>query len=551
MCVCTLHSGMSSWLMAGVVGVALQGAGEQSTSSFNLQAAVRVVAHDPLHCAEVQPEDVLQLARLAIAAVGQFPVAAGYLFGILAKLLEQDCAAAQALRQLDLMQQLLQALQTYLCWQLTVGEGGSKRATAYTRALTIQLTGLVGNKPPVATEASTAAVAAGHSTTEENVLGEDGVSAEGAPRRLVAGSSSQHAVSSTKRQKTTAAAAAAGSTEPAQALHLVTPSSTSPQQQLPLFRRLHQLLALTPASSTSCDSVRLKVAEALGARLQTAELQAALAAEAQLRQRAEQQAEQLLGEKEELQSEAEQQKRAAMRAQQQLAQAHEQAAAAAAARAGTPPPSASGVGSVSVPPAGAGGRQSALSSPAAVEVGWDELADPLLAVMDPQQVSPEQAQHFILRLHAAREGCRQMRTAFCSMLKHLSTGLYSSSARLVHELIQNAEDAHGGGSTGLGDAPETTGKYNMVDFVVDQGANSHVRLYTDIYRATGANRHARHDKVYICPTAHEHVVEKRHTLKSDISPLLFIPQLICACMLPTCLPCPLALGLTASPQAPA
>jgi hypothetical protein len=435
--------------------LALQEAAKLASSNFDLQAAVRVVAHDPLHCAEVEPEDVLQLAHLSIAAVGQFPVAAGFLFGMLAKMLEQDCAAAQVLRQLGIMQQLLQALQAYLCWQLSVGEGGSKRATAYTRALTIRLTGLVGQTLSAA-EASTAAATAGEGPEEAAVMGRDGAGAGDAPDGLVAGGSSQHAVSSTKLQVT----AAAGSAGSSHSVPLATPASAPQQQQLPLLRRLHRVLALTPASATSSDSVRLRVAEALEARLETAQLQAALATEVQLRQRAEQQAEQLLGEKEELQSEAEQQKRAAMRAQQQLAQAHQQAAAA---QGGTlPPPPAATTGTAYVSPAGASGSQSSPSTPAAGGVEWDELADPLLAVTDPQQVSPEQAQKFIVRLHAARDGCRQMRTAFCSMLKHLSTGLYSSSARLVHELIQNAEDAHAGGQTALGGAPGSTGEPSML-----------------------------------------------------------------------------------------
>jgi TolA-binding protein len=184
--------------------------------------------------------------------------------------------------------------------------------------------------------------------------------------------------------------------------------------------------AAEAAEPSAAAAALLHIADAVAVQARCSELELALQRQQQQASRLQQEAQELRADKGQLQQEAQQLKREQQLMQQLLEQQRQAAShshtAAPATAAGVPAATA--------------------AAAAAAAEDWDELADPLLAASSQREVSTEAARGFILRLQAARQGCRQMRRAFCSMLKHLSTGLYSSSEHLMHELIQNAEDAH-------------------------------------------------------------------------------------------------------------
>ena len=197
----------------------------------------------------------------------------------------------------------------------------------------------------------------------------------------------------------------------------------------------------------------LQLSKAVDMQTRCAELELALQHREQREKQLEQEAQELRADQEHLQQELQQLKMEQQLKQQQQEQqrlldnqqngvAHMQSSLPP----GPPPPTAGPAAAVQAHPAPQENASpvAACRAPAvaAVAESWDESSDPLLAVEVPGEVHPEAAKEFVMKLRGAREGCRQMRKAFCSMLKHLSTRLYSSSEHLMHELIQNAEDAH-------------------------------------------------------------------------------------------------------------
>jgi hypothetical protein len=428
-----------------------------------MMAAVRVVEHDPRRCADVQPGDVLHLARAALAASEARLELASYLFGVLAKMLQQGCdVARQVLGEQQVYRRLCHTLVEDVCWLRAEGLTAIDRF-GLNQSLDMQLKGLALRRHERRDKAAASCLLS-EETTKEAADGDVAAGSGDVNRSAAAHIAGHSAAAELKpaevgrsQSMLQAAASSAGAQETAGVQ-----ASSEAASPLPLLQRLHQLLALrgsaegaSPAaarssavealvlaaaptaaptgsisdSCTSSGSIAAHVAEGQQAQLAEA-LQAVLQAEQQRTWQAKQEADRLRSDKEQLALEVQQHKEAAQRAQNLMArqpQAGQQVVASAA-----PAPTAAH-------PAAASSTSTADASAGE----WDELSDSLMQVMQPQEVSEVQAREFVMRLRATREGWSPLlRRMVCDMLPHLSTGLYSNSAHLVHELIQNAEDAH-------------------------------------------------------------------------------------------------------------
>ena len=436
-----------------------------------------MAAHDPQHCAVVQQADVARLASAALASVelaAKMPTLAGSLFGVLAKVLQAGNAAAQqCLRQQPLLQLLLQGLARYMCClhEEDLAEGP---AFASGQELSGRLLELLRS-------GAAAADSSGDDDSSYDSSSEQEGPAARASSQGGGGSGGQLEQSGPEEEPVAQAAGSLPPTGPAR-IALLEPhaagagsrptdatSGSQGQQGVPLVQHLHRLMALRSAAAalqlgdtnTSISMVEsialgtaaeeaaagpapstaalLHLSDALTAQARCAELQLALQRNEQRASQLVQESQELRADKEQLRQEAQQLKREQQLMQQLLEQQRQEA---------TRGPTAATAAAAAQAAAAAGPAAAAAAQAAAGE--WDELADPLMAASSQQEVSPAAARGFVSRLQAARHGCRQMRKAFCSMLKHLSTGLYSNSEHLMHELIQNAEDAHVQAAAGAG-----------------------------------------------------------------------------------------------------